>query len=71
MELLCVEQYNDINFTLTPGDTTERVPHLTEDFKKSLLNDYPQKFKVIKSTKESELVIEAKEDKMVRKITKK
>lgn len=71
MELLCVEQYNDINFTLAPGDTTEMVPFLTEDFKASLIVDYPHKFKVIKPAKQQELIVETKEDRLTKKVTKK
>ena len=72
MELLCIEKYNDIRFTLNPGDTTEKVPYLDDAFKLTLLNDYPSNFKLIKIDEApKEFTIELKEDKLKRKITKK
>ena len=73
MELICIEQYNDINFTLVEGDCTDRVV-LTDEFKASLLKDYPNKFKLkesVKPVKSAELNIETKEDSLAKKITKK
>ena len=73
MELICIEQYNDINFTLVEGDCTDRVT-LTDEFKASLLKDYPHKFKLKdtpKTPKQSELSIDTKEDSLSKKITKK
>ncbi len=73
MKLLCIEQYNDIRFTLNEGDTTERVPFLTNEEKSQLLKDYPQKFKFLKD-KQEELTIEFKEptiEKREVKLTKK
>lgn len=72
MELICTEQYNDIRFSLEPGDSTSKVPYLTDEFKKSLLKDYPEKFKLQdKKSSDSELDITAKEDTLGKKITKK
>jgi hypothetical protein len=56
------------------GDTTELVPYLTDEFKHSLLSDYPQKFKQAKEDrkdKSPELEIENKEDKLAKRTTKK
>ena len=72
MELLCIQKYNDIRFTLLPGDTTEKVPYLDDEFKLDLLMDYPGNFKLIKMEEApKEFKIELKEDKLKSKITKK
>lgn len=61
MELICTETYNDIRFTLREGDSTSKIPYLTEAEKQALLKDYPQKFKEVKLQKLSEeLVVEQK-----------
>lgn len=69
MELICTETYNDIRFTLNEGDSTSKVPFLTEEELRAMLNDYPQKFKEVKKSKPSELEVEYKQpDVEVRKV---
>lgn len=69
MELVCTETYHDIRFTLEEGDSTSKVPFLTEEELNALLKDYPQKFKVAAKGKSSELEVEFKQPEVeVRKV---
>lgn len=67
MELICTEEYHDIRFSLTVGESTDKVSFLTDEEVEGLINDYPQKFRVVSPKKE--LVVESKEAKL--KVTKK
>jgi len=61
MELICVEKYNDIRFTLEVGDSTSKVSYLTDEEIAQLIADYPEKFeRVGKKDSDEGLVIETK-----------
>lgn len=73
MELLCIETYHDIRFTLNIGDSTKNISFLTEEEVAALLADYPWKFRVVETRMEKspELELTSKEAKLSKKITKK
>jgi hypothetical protein len=49
---------------LKRGEYTSQIASITEDHKKLMLKDYPEKFEVVKADKDSELAIENKEAKL-------
>jgi hypothetical protein len=61
MELLCIKDYSDTLYRIKAGESTEMFADMTDEYKASIVADYPEKFKVIKKEKESELVIEHKD----------
>jgi len=61
MELLCIKDYSDTLYRIKAGESTEVFADMTDEYKASIAAFYPEKFKVIKKEKESELVVEHKD----------